>query len=1709
MALTPHEVDYLRVQFESGQASPQDLPLLLEDYRRELGMGDPNTAMQRAFNASLSRRIARETYGLGEVLVDPHIGVEESKKFFEQHGVVGGTGEIAKSMVTAPFGAAHQILTGQGLGRQPLETLSALAGFIPMTRGVTSGLGVGARAARMPTAAAALGKVANLPGYRFAAGGAEASDIITGLREWPIEIGAEGVGHVATTGLGRIAQGEPLIPIPKSWRNRNPSPPGQPATAGPTAPDYEIQPTLDQLRQIQAQAAEGYDFNVPPPPISPGSPYPTPPFSPGVINPNVPFTPGFGVFLPPNVVLPPAPDPRGITPGDIVGRGPHQSVSYAPPPPPPAVTPGDVAGRDPNLPPELQPAPSPTPRGVTPGDVVDRVQQPRAANAYFDQMVSHLATQIDAIPDAAQAEAYLRQYIQSLIVPSDYLQYFGLDEAGLKEWLVGNAVQMWRVSESRNTAGITPVVDEANARVRGEKYNLIMNTDLGDAGYLKNFFDRAVYMATMRKKRNTQQLNRQIESIRFLLEEEGFTKKQINAHGKRIRNAQKRTRYADNIEGKPQGADAFIQKYTPQEATSETVSPSENQSAAPDSPAAQTATQPPVPTTETQVGSEAGGTPVQPTPESVGGDDAGAQEAVLDEVDGPHEPISSPQAQRKILSNVNKEGYAAEYIVVELGELIMSMLPTRQDNPAFPAHLQPRNRDRAALWQIASSRARNIEPDWYLADVPYLQDGTPIIGPDMVVESGNGRVLSLTLASIQNPQQYGKYLAQLTRDIERYGLTAADLEGKANPVIVRRRLSQVNRRDFVREANDPNQAGYSSAEQAAMSAENLSDALMNQFTLTSGQNLRSMFVTPQNELVQVNKPFIVAFLAKFSPEERNKLTDDKGMINADGIARIEQGMLARTFPGDAGQIMVSQFIEQTSDTMKRLETAIREALPELAAAEHLIHLGVRPAELTIAEDIAKAVTLLNELHRSNTPVVDFLRQGNPIADDLSDTTRKLIPFIDQHRRGTKRFKNFMKAYADMVMNAEEANTTTGDLFGDQTVTQKVVDKDELVDAALEENVDLQGFLLDVNYKASSDPRLQDNDESLYDAQGNPIILYHGSPEGAAIEASGTFDPNRLGERTGAQSAKRGFFFTDSPDVADSYADPYHDLATDAQAPEFLMHQAGEKILLMVADLDSLEAAKADIQIERQADGSLIGSYLDTPNVWGDQQWIRRQLDPNLTDVQAENVIYDEIEGEINKLRAEIDRLEREEVEENRRRAQEQMEAARAKSGTVEVHLILKNPLVVSRQDFTFTAKGLTDFIEDAQSRGHDGVIFEGMLDPYGVRRPVQMDYETEAEYNAAREEYLETYTANHYVVFNSNQIINAKTGNRMAPTPDGQLTDIVNDRQEYLRKANPSLNKKIEKIIKEEPTKQMRKVIRGIYHNVLSGKPVNLVGKKIRSATELAVLAQSLRDGLTESTRIVYLDDNLQIIRQEGWSMNRSNRTTAGNAQLIDEHMQRLGARYFIRLHNHPSTTAILSPDDVRAVEAWRDYFGDNFMGDVVIDSGTYAYAVWNKSGEFATENDVSLPSEMVGWDTSVEPAPTGVRPGDPLYEGAAPSQVQQFQTATPWGRMNKSKAERRALQEREQEYAIDTGTRGSDAQTGVARIESAEAVANLGALLKTPRNWVTLVMVSNTGRIGSILEYQGIENLSPEQVDAWIRAEGEMWGGEYGSRYSKRRRLV
>lgn len=221
---------------------------LRNDWRRD-------GAVERALNDA-TYGVGRELRGIARAFSDPGIGVKAAGKHFQRHGIIGGVGEVAKSVVTSPFRAAGTVVSeGGGLGDRPLQTLTGLAAFVPVGRLGTALVGAGARAAGRGGLAAALGRTAGSRGFTTAARGAEALDVFTGIEEWPLELGADVAVDVGTSALARSLAGRPDLsadgpppdvpPETPPQKTPPPTPPGtptQPGTTTPTGPGSTVSP---------------------------------------------------------------------------------------------------------------------------------------------------------------------------------------------------------------------------------------------------------------------------------------------------------------------------------------------------------------------------------------------------------------------------------------------------------------------------------------------------------------------------------------------------------------------------------------------------------------------------------------------------------------------------------------------------------------------------------------------------------------------------------------------------------------------------------------------------------------------------------------------------------------------------------------------------------------------------------------------------------------------------------------------------------------------------------------------------------------------------------------------------------------------------------------------------------------------------------------------------------------------------------------------------------------------------------------------------------------------------------------------------------------------------------------------------------------------------------------------------------------------------
>jgi len=145
---------------------------------------------------------------------------------------------------------------------------------------------------------------------------------------------------------------------------------------------------------------------------------------------------------------------------------------------------------------------------------------------------------------------------------------------------------------------------------------------------------------------------------------------------------------------------------------------------------------------------------------------------------------------------------------------------------------------------------------------------------------------------------------------------------------------------------------------------------------------------------------------------------------------------------------------------------------------------------------------------------------------------------------------------------------------------------------------------------------------------------------------------------------------------------------------------------------------------------------------------------------------------------------------------------------------------------------------------------------------------------------------------------------------------------------------------------------------------VSLVGQKVSSAEDLAVLAQVYRDPRFETFRVVFVNDGGAVVSQVGLTSRLPASTAAIMGSDTDAYLgdlsataRNVGATGFYLLHNHPSGIANPSRADVALTRNFAQKMPMlAFKSHVVID--TNEYSTIEGDGDFATyQKDFGQPT--------------------------------------------------------------------------------------------------------------------------------------------------------
>lgn len=358
--------------------------------------------------------------------------------------------------------------------------------------------------------------------------------------------------------------------------------------------------------------------------------------------------------------------------------------------------------------------------------------------------------------------------------------------------------------------------------------------------------------------------------------------------------------------------------------------------------------------------------------------------------------------------------YDFAYEVKDWTDLVASNDQLYGVNPLYPSELQPRDRTREASRQQIERMADDLKPE-LLGESYKLSDGAPIIGPDNVVESGNGRTLAIGRA-------YDNGRADAYREFVQNWANSRgkDISGLNQPVLVRTRLSDVDRVAFSRLANESDVAQFSATERAMSDVDRLPDS-----TLLKINNDGSINIDGSMDYVR-------SFVDQLPQSERGSVITSDGRLSQEGKRRIESAIVQRAY-GDSN--LVTRLSENLDDDSKNVLNALLRAAPQLSQLNDLVKQGGR-FENTISQDLAQAAQKLTDLKANGLQVRDYLNQGQLIDDGLSDGARRFLDVFN-NRKSAKAISESINSEIQTIENMGDPRQ--GSLFGETPEEKAALD----------------------------------------------------------------------------------------------------------------------------------------------------------------------------------------------------------------------------------------------------------------------------------------------------------------------------------------------------------------------------------------------------------------------------------------------------------------------------------------------------------------------------------------------------------------------------------------------------------------------------------------------------------------------------------------------
>lgn len=253
--------------------------------------------------------------------------------------------------------------------------------------------------------------------------------------------------------------------------------------------------------------------------------------------------------------------------------------------------------------------------------------------------------------------------------------------------------------------------------------------------------------------------------------------------------------------------------------------------------------------------------------------------------------------------------------------------------------IQPRDRSLANSAVQVREIAAGLDPA-QLMPAPNAAQGTPIVGADNVIDSGNGRTQAIALAYRTLPDRAAAY----RQAIEDAGFAIP--EGVTEPVLIARRLTDLDpaqRAEFAALAQDAGVARMRSEEIAAINRRAMTPEVM------------AAYVPGKPIIDAANKPWLTRVLAALPATERNAMFDAGGALNAAGRAMVREALFARAWPDPD---ILRRFVDAEPGELRGLMDALDRAAPAMATLRAEIDAGLVRPEFDISGHVLDAARMI-------------------------------------------------------------------------------------------------------------------------------------------------------------------------------------------------------------------------------------------------------------------------------------------------------------------------------------------------------------------------------------------------------------------------------------------------------------------------------------------------------------------------------------------------------------------------------------------------------------------------------------------------------------------------------------------------------------------------------------------------------------------------------